>query len=98
MRAQTTFFHEGYDLLRQFDPFMTMVESKVDVLVKNSRTVAQEMELRHTYVSPRHLEVGGASNEWVGLLLVVGGVSGGWVGLEIGIGIGIGGARVCRWG
>ena len=80
MRSQTTFFHEGYDLLRQFDPFMTMVESKVDVLVKNSQTVTQEMELRHTYVSPKRLEVGGASGGLVGLLVVDGLVVGGAAG------------------
>lgn len=60
MRAQFTFFHQGYDLLREYDPFMRNVASEVDKLRKDADVTIQEMDSRHSLVTPQHLPVGGA--------------------------------------
>ena len=60
MRAQFTFFHQGYDLLREYDPFMRQVASEVDKLTKEADVMIGEMDSRHSLVTPQHLPVGGA--------------------------------------
>ena len=62
MRAQFTFFHQGYDLLREYDPFMRQVASEVDKMSKEADVVIREMDSRHNLVTPQHLPVGGASD------------------------------------
>ena len=63
MRAQFTFFHQGYDLLREFDPFMKQVAGQVDILRKESSVIVKKMQTRHSLVSPQHLQVG-VSHVW----------------------------------
>ena len=60
MRAQFTFFHQGYELLHEYDPFMRQVASEVDKLRKSADVVSHDMESRHTLVTPKHIPVGGA--------------------------------------
>ena len=57
MHSQFTFFHQGYDLLREFDPFMKEVAGKVDTMRKDAAIVVKEMETRHSLVSPKNLDV-----------------------------------------
>ena len=57
MRAQFTFFHQGYDLLHEHDPFMRQVASEVDKLRKDADVMIQEMDSRHSLVTPQHLLV-----------------------------------------
>ena len=59
MRAQFTFFHQGYDLLHEFDPFMRQVASEVDKLRKEADAMIEDMDSRHSLVTPQHLPVGG---------------------------------------
>lgn len=55
MHAQFTFFHQGYDLLKEFDPFMKKVAGQVDLMRKDAAAVSKDMESRHSLVS---LQVG----------------------------------------
>ena len=57
MYSQFTFFHQGYDLLHEFDPFMKNVASQVDILRKDAESAIKGMEKRHILVSTNHLEV-----------------------------------------
>ncbi len=57
MHAQFTFFHQGYDLLKEFDPFMKKVAGQVDLMRKEGAAVSKDMESRHSLVSPKHLQV-----------------------------------------
>ena len=61
MRAQFTFFHQGYDLLHEYDPFMRQVASEVDKLRKDADIVIQDMDSRHSLVTPQQMQVGGVS-------------------------------------
>jgi len=57
MRAQFTFFHQGYDLLKENDPFMRQVATEVDRLRKEAEVNIRSMDDRHSLVTPQHLQV-----------------------------------------
>lgn len=57
MHAQFTFFHQGYDLLREFDPFMKKVAGQVDIMRKDGAAISKEMENRHSLVASNRLQV-----------------------------------------
>ncbi len=57
MHSQATFFHQGYDLLQEFDPFMKTVAGQVDIMRKDAAAIAKDMDSRHSLVSPKNLEV-----------------------------------------
>ena len=57
MRAQYTFFHQGYDLLHEFDPYMRHILSQVDDLQKMADEDISSMNSRHSLVIPQHLKV-----------------------------------------
>jgi len=58
MRAQFTFFHQGYDLLKENDPFMRQVATEVDRLRKEAEVNIRSMDDRHSLVTPQHLQDG----------------------------------------
>jgi Arf-GAP/coiled-coil/ANK repeat/PH domain-containing protein len=57
MHSQFTFFHQGYDLLKEFDPFMRQVSIEVDRMRKESEAAIKGMDSRHSLVTPQHLQV-----------------------------------------
>ena len=57
MHSQATFFHQGYDLLQEFDPFMKTVAGQVDIMRKDAAAIAKDMDSRHSLVTPKNLEV-----------------------------------------
>ena len=63
MHAQFTFFHQGYDLLKEFDPFMKKVAGEVDNMRKEAAAISKDMESRHSLVSPNQLQVRGRREE-----------------------------------
>ncbi|KAJ8320218.1 hypothetical protein KUTeg_001805 [Tegillarca granosa] len=55
MHAQNTFFHQGHDLFKEFEPEMKSVATRVEELSAKSRQERKEMEERHTLVQKKDL-------------------------------------------
>ncbi|XP_041062232.1 arf-GAP with coiled-coil, ANK repeat and PH domain-containing protein 3-like isoform X3 [Carcharodon carcharias] len=55
MHAQYTFFQQGYDLLKELDPYMKKLATELDQLVIDSAVEKREMEHKHALIQQRTL-------------------------------------------
>ncbi|XP_062889329.1 arf-GAP with coiled-coil, ANK repeat and PH domain-containing protein 3 [Mobula hypostoma] len=55
MHAQYTFFQQGYDLLKELDPYMKKLATELDQLVIDSAVEKREMEHKHAMIQQRTL-------------------------------------------
>ncbi|XP_067873396.1 arf-GAP with coiled-coil, ANK repeat and PH domain-containing protein 3 isoform X2 [Heterodontus francisci] len=53
MHAQYTFFQQGYDLLKELDPYMKKLATELDQLVIDSAVEKREMEHKHALIQQR---------------------------------------------
>ncbi|XP_022340712.2 arf-GAP with coiled-coil, ANK repeat and PH domain-containing protein 2-like isoform X1 [Crassostrea virginica] len=70
MHAHSTFFHQGHDLFKEFEPEMKNVATLVENLSAKASQERKEMEERHSLVQQKDLaEVEGEESTWEGYLL-----------------------------
>ncbi|XP_043919133.1 arf-GAP with coiled-coil, ANK repeat and PH domain-containing protein 3 isoform X1 [Protopterus annectens] len=55
MHAQYTFFHQGYSLLNELNPYMKKLAEELDQLVIDSAVEKREMEHKHALIQQRTL-------------------------------------------
>jgi len=51
MNSYKAFFHQGYDLFTDFDPFLKQVSSEIQVMQESCVSLEKNLEKRHTYVT-----------------------------------------------
>ncbi|XP_062590479.1 arf-GAP with coiled-coil, ANK repeat and PH domain-containing protein 2-like isoform X2 [Saccostrea cucullata] len=70
MHAQSTFFHQGHDLFKEFEPEMKNVASQVENLSAKASQERKEMEERHSLVQKKEpSDVEGEESPMEGYLL-----------------------------
>ena len=57
MRAQSSFFSQGYDLFKVYDPFISELTNTAEALKKESCVEMDKMSKRHSLVVTQHLQV-----------------------------------------
>ncbi|KAL5491229.1 hypothetical protein EMCRGX_G016476 [Ephydatia muelleri] len=58
MRAQSSFFSQGYDLFKVYDPFISELTNTAEALKKESCVEMDKMSKRHSLVVTQHLQDG----------------------------------------
>ncbi|KAL5491233.1 hypothetical protein EMCRGX_G016480 [Ephydatia muelleri] len=56
MRAQSSFFSQGYDLFKVYDPFISELTNTAEALKKESCVEMDKMSKRHSLVVTQHLQ------------------------------------------